>query len=256
MARTEITVAREGAVASLTLCGEAGNLLTETLLGDLAARLSSLADEPAVRVAMLRGADGMFCAGWNQDEVTRATGDPDTLRRLSATMQAVAECPLPLIAALEGDVFGGGLELALACDVRFAASGARFGFLESRAGVPPLAGGVARLARLAGRSAALRLLLTGEPVGADEALTCGLITSVHAAGELHAEAARLAAVIASRGPIATRYAKEAVSRGTEMPLDHALRFETDLTIILQSTADRAEGISAFAEKRTPHFRGH
>jgi enoyl-CoA hydratase/carnithine racemase len=139
--------------------------------------------------------------------------------------------------------------------VRLAAEGARFGFPDSVSGVPPIAGGVARLARLAGRGTALRLLLTGETIGTDEALACGLVSGVHPPGRLHAEAERLASVIASRGPIATRYAKEAVSRGTEMPLDQALRFETDLTIILQATADRAEGIRAFAEKRLPRFGG-
>lgn len=255
MARASIIVEQHGAVAGLTLTGEAGNLLTEGLLGDLAAKLAVLADDPSVRVVVLRGAGGVFCAGWNRDELTRAARDPESPRRLSATMQAVAECPLPLIAAIEGNALGGGLELALACDVRLATESTMLGFPDSASGAPPIAGGVARLARLAGRGMALRLLLTGETIKADEALACGLVSGLHQAGHLSTEAERLASIIASRGPIATRYAKEAVSRGTEMPLDHALRFETDLTIILQATADRAEGVSAFAEKRPPHFRG-
>jgi enoyl-CoA hydratase/carnithine racemase len=108
---------------------------------------------------------------------------------------------------------------------------------------------------LAGRSEALELVLTGEPIDAAEALHIGLVSEVMAASELQARAQAMAQRLAERGPIALQYAKEAVSRGAEMTLEQALRFETDLTILLQTTDDRAEGVRAFLEKRPPKFKG-
>ena len=122
-------------------------------------------------------------------------------------------------------------------------------------GLLPLAGGTQRLPRLVGRGKALEMILTGEPVTADEALRIGLVSAVVSREHLDGEAAGIAQRIAERGPLAVRYAKEAVSHGLEMPLEQALRFETDLTIILQTTEDRAEGVKAFLEKRTPDFKG-
>jgi enoyl-CoA hydratase len=255
MAETRIIVERRGAVAGLALVGGEGHRLSEGVLAGLANVLSGLADEPDVGVAVLTGADGVFCSGWDWDEVMPTLADSDGPRRLTTMFQQIAETPLPVIAAIAGDATGAGLELALACDIRLAAEDARFGFPDNVRGLLPLGGGASRLARLVGRGLALRLLLTGETIVADEALGHGLVSAVHHTDQLLAEAERLANVIAGRGPIALRFAKEAINRGVDMPLDHALRFETDLTIILQSTADRAEGVRAFAEKRTPRFGG-
>ena len=122
-------------------------------------------------------------------------------------------------------------------------------------GVIPWAGGTQRLPRIVGRGKALEMILTGEAVDAQEALRIGLVSRVTPADQLMAEAEALAGRIAERGPIAVRYAKEAVSRGLDMTLEQALRYETDLTIILQTTRDRAEGVRAFLEKRDPRFEG-
>ena len=249
-----ITIGKHGAVRRLTLSPEHAGELTPELVAQIADAVARVADDGQARVAVLDGEHGLFTMGWSRSTV-EASADPALLRRLSATLQAVAETPLPVIAAIQGDAIGAGLELALACDVRLAAETARFGFPASARGLLPLGGGAARLARIAGRGAALRMLLTGELLSATEALACGLVSAVYPEDQLTAEAGRLAGVIASRGPLAVRYAKEAISRGTEMPLDQALRFETDLTVILQTTADRAEGVRAFAEKREPQFTG-
>ncbi len=160
-----------------------------------------------------------------------------------------------MIAVLAGDASGAGLELALACDVRLTHAGARFA-MPLASHVESWFGGTQRLPRLIGRARAAEMMLLGDAITAETALAWGLVNFVAAdrAG-LDAEADRLARVLASRGPLALRYAKEAISRGLDMPLDQALRYETDLTVILQTTADRAEGVRAFLEKRPPRFEG-
>jgi enoyl-CoA hydratase/carnithine racemase len=254
MASTRLSVDIRDVAAWLRLEGEDGNALTPDLVDRIGDQLAALAEDGGVRVALLTGAGGAFCRGWDQSSLP--TGDdPADVHRLSAAFQAIAEASLPVIAVIEGDALGAGLDLALACDIRLASDTARFGFPDGRDGLLPLGGGASRLARLAGHATALSMLLTGTPDDAAAALASGLVSAVYPPARLRAEAARLAGVIASRGPIAVRYAKEAVARGTDMPLDHALRYETDLTIILQSTADRAEGVAAFAEKRQPKFEG-
>lgn len=252
---TRWTVEQRAAVATVTLRDGEGHRLTVALVERLVDTLALLSDQRAIRAVILTGDGDHFCAGWQHSVAGELGGDVATLRRLSGLFQQIAEQPLPLIAAVVGDALSAGLELALVCDIRLAATGARFGFPDATAGRLPYGGGASRLARLAGPAQATRLLLTGDPFDADEALRCGLVSAVVPPDRLLSAAERLATQIAAQGPIAVRYAKEAVSRGIEMPLDHALRFETDLTIILQSTADRAEGVRAFAEKRPPEFRG-
>jgi enoyl-CoA hydratase/carnithine racemase len=126
---------------------------------------------------------------------------------------------------------------------------------ETALGLVPHGGGTQRLPRAVGRAHALRLLLTGETIDANEAYRIGLVSQVTPAGEERAAARVIASAIAARGPIATRYAKEAVLRGLDLPLQQGLRTELDLTVILQTTADRAEGVRAFVERREPDFTG-
>ena len=168
---------------------------------------------------------------------------------------AVAALPMPVVAIINGDAIAHGLELALAADLRVAIDSCRLG-----AGSPaddgfPYDGATQRLPRLVGPALARDLLLTGRTLSAQEALEAGLVNRVAAAGQLGEAAAELVAQICGAAPIAARYAKEAVAASRDLTLAQGLRLEADLSIILQSTADRAEGLRSFAEKRPPEFRG-
>ncbi len=232
---------------------ERGNQIDGAFLAELDEACASINDDPDARVALLTAAGDVFSTGWAAEvpEPPLAAGGRDA----AGPFTCLESMGQPVICALNGDAVSAGLELALACDVRLAAQGARFSLPETAQGLLPMAGGISRLARLVGRAEALRLVLLGEVIDADEALRIGLVSAVYPAGDLLAGAETLAQRMASRGPIALRYAKEAVRRGLEQPLDQALQFETDLTIILQSTEDRAEGVRAFLEKREPKFKG-
>ena len=163
-----------------------------------------------------------------------------------------AEIAQPTIAVLHGPVMGGGLELALAADIRVAAADCQIG-LEALSNGFPRAGGLQRLTRAIGRSRATQLLFLEQDIDAATALDWGLVNAV--SDNPLETATDLARSIASRGPIATRYAKDAIRHGLEMPLAQALHYETELTILLQDTNDRAEGVDAFVGKRTAQFSG-
>lgn len=248
----DIIGALAGTVAVVTIAPRDGwydRALTEAL----GAAAAAVGDDERVRAVILAG-DADFGLGWSPEALAESAGTPG-LPAIGAGIEAIAAIPQPVIVAVEGRAISAGLELALAGDIRVAAEGARFGMPDTQAGGVPLAGGSQRLPRAVGRAEALRLLLLGEEIDAAEALRIGLVSRVTPAGGALVAAREIADAIASRGPIATRMAKEAVHRGVEMPLQQALRYELDLTVILQSTADRAEGVRAFMEKRPPRFIG-
>ena len=255
-----INLVQRDAIAYLHLQRpERENRIDAHVLRELAAACEALADDPNVRVVVVSGGEGSaFSMGWDLSHLEAAVEGGATGRRderLGHTFDFLAQMPRPVICAINGDAFSAGLELALACDVRLACREARFALPETAWGLIPMAGGTQRLARIVGRAAALGLILTAEPIDAQTALRIGLVSRVVPRDRLLTEASGLAERIAARGPIAVRYAKEAVSQGLDMPLEQALRFETDLTIILQTTEDRAEGVQAFLEKRAPEFHG-
>ena len=174
----------------------------------------------------------------------------------SGAAAAVAAVAVPVLVALNGDATGPGMEMALAGDLRICVPSARFGFPGLARGVLPQDGGTQRLPRLVGPAWAKDMLFTGRMVDAAEALSIGLVNRVvEEPGGLRAAAAELAAQITGGSPLGARYVKEAVTKGMDLSLDQGLGLEADLNVILQSTADRAEGIKSFFEKRPPDFKG-
>ncbi len=167
----------------------------------------------------------------------------------------VAKLKQPVIAAIRGDATGLGLELALACDIRVATEGARFGFPQIREGRIPSNGGTQRLPRLIGQAKAMQMILTGELIDAGEANRIGLIHRVVPSSTLMDSAMDLAKDMAEKSPLSLSYAKEAVYSGRDLTLDQGLKMELDLYLHLFSTSDRTEGITAFREKRKPTFEG-
>jgi enoyl-CoA hydratase len=178
----------------------------------------------------------------------------ETRRRLDFR-QLIDRCPQPIIAAIRGYAFGGGLELALACDIRIAGDDARLGLTEVDLAIIPGGGGTQRLPRLVGRGKALEMILTGARIDAREALRIGLVERVVPAAEVKTAGLELARTLAAKAPVALRYAKEAVVKGLELPLADGLRLENDLATLLRTTEDRIEGAKAFLEKRKPRFTG-
>jgi enoyl-CoA hydratase/carnithine racemase len=167
----------------------------------------------------------------------------------------IADLDRPVITGIEGDAIGLGLELALASDIRIAAATAQFGFPHIKKGLIPWDGGIQRLARVVGKAKAMEMILTGGLMDADEARRIGLVSKVVSSEELMPVTMDMAREMASKGPIALRYAKEAIQKGMDLTLEQGLRLEADLYFLLHTTKDRTEGIKAFREKRTPEFEG-
>jgi len=237
-----------GPIARLTLTAPR---IDVTALRELASAAEAIAGNDRVSVVLLQSEGADFCLGWADDAI-RARLQPGAAVDAFA---GLASLPMPVLTSLQGNIVSAGLELALCADVRIAADDARFSLPELSQGMLPLAGGSQRLTRIAGRGAAASMVLLGEEMDASAALRCGLVSRVVPAKDLLSEAESLASRIAERGPVALRYAKEAVRQGIEMSLDQGLRLELDLSIVLQTTADRAEGVKAFLEKRKPEFEG-
>jgi enoyl-CoA hydratase/carnithine racemase len=242
MTMRSVALARDGAVATITLdSADARNALDPAMRAELADACASVASDDAVRVVLLTGAGATFATG---DEPMPSPDEPSPAADLAAL-------PQPTVAWVNGDCLDMGLELALACDVRVAGPHARMAMRQVASGSLPWNGGTQRLVRIAGRGHALRLLLAGDVVTADEALGMGLVQQIGGREAAMALAERIAAA----GPIAVAYAKEAVLAAGDTTLDQGLRLEADLAILLHATADCAEGLRAFSERRVPRFEG-
>jgi enoyl-CoA hydratase len=235
------------------------NALNAAVLETLDGRLADAQNEPDLRCLVITGAgEKAFIAGADIGELARLTplAGREQARRGQAVLDRLENLPIPSIAAINGYAYGGGLELALACTMRVASENAKMGLPETSLGILPGYGGTQRLARLLGKAKAAELILTAEKgLTAAEAGRLGLVNRVVAPGQALAAAMDLARAIAKNGPIACRYALEAIRRGIEMPLPEALSYEATLFGLCASTEDMKEGMKAFLEKRPARFTG-
>lgn len=208
-----------------------------------------------VWVIVLTGAGGKFCSAETDLAGLVSRSNEEQQKKVLSLTEPIAKVGQPVIAAINGDAIGRGLELVLACDIRIASETSRFGLPHIKRGLIPCDGGTQRLSRLVGRGKALEMVLTGEMIDAQEAHRIGLVNKVVPSGELMSVVMNTSKEMSSKGPIALRYAKEAIYKGMEMTLEHGLRLEADLYLLIHTTKDRTEGIKAFQEKRTPKFEG-
>lgn len=236
-----------GPVAEIELSTGDGNRLDAAANGDLCAAAAMVTDRAQVRVVIVSGAGRSFCEG--AAEARGEDGSTDD------GVAAIAGIAVPTIALLQGHTSGLGLALALACDLRCASRDAQLSVIDPVRGVVATGGGLARLPRLIGPARATEMALLGRTLSAATALSWGLVTQVVPRAGLRTTALRLAKAMAARGPLGMRYAKEAVSRALDLSLDDGIRLEQDLYVLLQTTADRREGVAAFRGRRPPRFHG-
>ena len=247
-----------GHVATITLdrpdALNAVDLETWQAFSDATARLEA---DPEAWVGIITGAGRAFSAGADLGStIPRMLDDPDHNPYVGpGTIMRDQTVTKPLIAAVNGHALGGGLEIVLACDVRVAAEGARLGAPEVTIGLIPGWGGTQRLPRQLPWAVAAGLVLTGQPLTAQEALRVGLVNAVVPAEQVMAEAGAWAASMCKCGPLALRAAKRAMVEGCQLPLDEGLAVEQRLFNSLGYTDDVREGLAAFAEKRSPRFNG-
>lgn len=220
-------------------------------------------EDENVRVVIFKGAgEKAFSSGMDLKERAQG-GSPSTLERrqlkvapgIHTQTQAVAAISKPTIAAIRGYAVGGGLELALACDLRIASEDAKLGLTEVRRGIIPGSGGTQRLARVIGIAKALEICLTGDLVDGKEAYRLGLVNAVVPADGLVGAAEQTARKMLKGAPLSIRYIKEAIYKGIELSLEQGLRLEADLSALIGTTEDSKEGPRAFAERREPVWKG-
>jgi enoyl-CoA hydratase len=231
------------------------NALSEPLMEELVERLVELDRDEAVRCIVLAGSERAFAAGADIGEMADATAIQMLYARRVERWDAIRKLWTPLVAAVSGFCLGGGNELAMSCDLVVASETARFGQPESSLGIIPGAGGTQRLTRAVGKAKAMDVVLAGRFLDAHEAERAGLVARVVAREAWLEEAKRVAREIAARAPVAQRLAKEAVNRAFDSTLELGLEHERRLLYLAFASEDAREGLSAFAEKRTPQFEG-
>jgi enoyl-CoA hydratase len=253
-----VAVARIGAVALLTIDqAEKHNALSEPMRQELASAMQDADEDPAIRAIVLTGAgERAFAAGGDIGELAQRTLEEQ--RRVMANgsvFGAVRRVRKPVVAAINGFCLGGGLELALACDIRIAATHARFGQPEVSIGLVPGGGGTQMLPRIVGLGEALRLVITGEVIDAAEALRIGLVHEVVAERDVRARALAVATLIATKAPLAVAAAKEATRAALDLPFEEGRQLEVALFERCFASRDREEGVDAFLSRRLPSFEG-
>ena len=256
---TRLRIERQGAIATVTLDRpEVLHALDAVMFDELERAFAELAGDAKVRVILLTGSgERAFAAGAD----IRAIAETDSSSGRAASERGqqvffqIERCGKPVIACVNGVALGGGCELALACTFRIASERAKLGLPELKLGLIPGYGGTQRLPRLVGKSAALRLMLTGTAIDAAEALRLGLVDEVIPGGDLMTRARAVAESIAAMAPLAISAAIQAVARGEGLPIEDALQVEAKIFGELCGTADKREGLAAFLEKRAAKWGG-
>ncbi len=238
-----IEIAIEGGCLTATLRRSPGNRISVPMAHQLMELAETVEDDSSILALLITGGDARFCTGF----------DEGVDGRLVETLSAISK---PTVAVINGDATDEGLELAMGLDIRATTKKARLGLTQLERGMLPHFGGTQRLPRLIGATQALQMILTGEPIDGETAMRLGLVTYLAAdARELDKIARELGATLVSRGMFGVRMVKDAVLKGSDMTIDQGIRLEEDLYALLQTTADRAEGVRAFLEKRKPLFKG-
>jgi enoyl-CoA hydratase len=246
----------DGAVATITLNRPKQlNALSLALMDELVAVLALYESDDAVRAVVLTGSERAFAAGADIGDMAEANPTTMLQRDQFAKWERIRRFKKPLIAAVSGFALGGGCELAMHCDMIVASETAQFGQPEIKIGVMPGAGGTQRLTRAVGKARAMEMVLTGQPISADEALAAGLINRVVPVELFLSEAQKLAREIAAMPPVAVQLAKEAVLKSYDAFLSEGLEFERKNFYLLFATEDQKEGMAAFLEKRNPQWKG-
>lgn len=238
---------------------EASNALNTQMGRDLVSYFEALAMAPAELRAVVLTGNGKkaFCAGGDLKERQGMTEQAWTAQHLvfERMVRALLDCPLPVIAAVNGAAYGGGCEIAACCDFIYASDNARFALSEVTLGIMPGGGGTQTLPRAVGERRAKELIMTGKPFSAAEAKEWGLVNAVFPQVELLSQAIDTAKIIARNAPVSVRQAKQSIHRGMQMSLRDGLSFEIEAYNRLIQLDDRHEGINAFNEKRKPDFKG-
>lgn len=258
MAFETIVLEKKGKVAYLTFNRpDVMNAIDEKLIAETREAIGQIGEDREVVVLVVTGAGKAFMAGADIAELNRMS--PYQLHiwnhGVVENLNALERLRQPVIAAINGFALGGGLELAMACDIRIASEEAKMGLPEVKLGIIPGAGGTQRLPRLIAKGLAMELLLTGKMVDAQEAYRIGLVNKLVPAGELMKAAEEMANEIIANGPVAVQLVKDAVSVGTELPLEAAIEYGHKNVVTSFTTEDAREGLAAFVEKRSPRWQG-
>ena len=259
MAKDAILTEQKGPIMVVTLNRpQVANSLDRPMLMKGAELVHKLHYDPSVRAIIVTGAgEKAFCAGADlKERAGMSMGEVrQYIMKIRDTFTAIENLPQPVICAINGAALGGGLELALACDLRVAAPNAEFALTEVKFGIIPGGGGTQRLPRLIGRGRAKEMILLGRRISAEHALSIGLINEIAPEGKLMETAFAMAEEVCETGPIAVQQAKYSINRGMEVDINTGLQIESKSYEVTIPTKDRIEALEAFKEKRKPNFKG-
>ncbi|MBO8162574.1 MAG: enoyl-CoA hydratase/isomerase family protein [Brevibacillus sp.] len=232
------------------------NALNLQVVDELVAEMERMDRDDSIRTILLTGNEKAFAAGADITEMADESAIAIMLKDQFAVWDRIARISKPIVAAVSGFVLGGGCELMMNCDLIVASETARIGQPEIKLGIMPGAGGTQRLTKAVGKHRAMEMLMTGEPITAEEALRYGLVNKVVPVEVYFEEAVKLAKQLAGQAPLAVRMIKQAVFKAQDLPLEEGLHYERNCFYLLMASEDRKEGIQAFLEKRKPTFKGH